>query len=118
MAPEGLPSNADAASDQEAEASRLVRAKKYDAALISPPDFSKPMEAYRKAIHDDAAAKQGAGSGAGGAPRSGSGSKGTGERGAWRERVAGGGIWLPGPIPRPKIIYTTANERSRWPTAG
>ena len=92
-----------------------MRAKKYDAALIFPPDFAKRLEAYRKAIHDDAAAKQGAGSGEqAGHLRSGSGSKGTGSGAHGGERVAGEGNMasrIP-EIPRPKIIYTTANERS------
>ena len=60
MAPEEQPSDGDTADDQAAEAGRLVQAKKFDAALVFPPDFAKRLEAYRKAIHDDAAAKQGA----------------------------------------------------------
>ena len=52
----GPPSNGDAAGDRTAEASRLVQAKKFDAALVFPPDFAQRLEAYRKAIHDDAAA--------------------------------------------------------------
>ena len=55
MAPDGSPSNGDAAGPV-AEASRLVQAKKFDAALVFPPDFARRLEAYRKAIHDDAAA--------------------------------------------------------------
>ncbi len=107
MAPEGLPSKGGAAGDQEAEASRLVQTKKYDAALIFPPDFAKRLEAYRKAIHDDAAAaKRGAGSGergAGGAPAQRVGEQVAGERNTASK--------IP-EIPRPKIIYTTLNERS------
>ena len=64
MAPEPPELNGDTAGDQAAKASQLVQAKKYDAALVIPPDFAKRLEAYRKAIHDDAGGgKRGAGGG-------------------------------------------------------
>ena len=70
MAPEGQRSASDMRRRPAAEAGRLVQAKNFDAAVVFPPDFAKRLEAYRKAIHDDAAAKagsreRGAGSGAG-----------------------------------------------------
>ena len=82
-----MPFNGDSVGNLVAEASRLVQEKKYDAALVFPPDFARRLEAYRKAIHDDAAA----------GTRSAPLPKGEGS-------IAD--------IPRPKIIYTTANERS------
>ncbi|MGA2256929.1 MAG: ABC transporter permease subunit, partial [Thermoguttaceae bacterium] len=85
MAPEGQPSSSDTAGDQTAEASQLVQTKKFDAAVVFPPDFARRLEAYRKAIHDQAAA---------------------GKRSATDtdSKIS--------EIPRPTIIYTTANERS------
>ena len=85
IAPEGQYAN-DTCGDQVAEISRLVP-KKYDAALVFPPDFAQRLAAYRTAIHD-AAAKPAAG------PTSQASSGKSTE------------------IPRPKIIYTTVNERS------
>ncbi len=88
MAPEGPPSGSDTASDWTAEANRLVQSKKFDAALVFPPDFANRLEAYRKAIHVAA------------------------------NRLPSPPAPLPKgegsivEIPRPKIIYTTANERS------
>ncbi|MEI8374041.1 MAG: ABC transporter permease subunit/CPBP intramembrane protease [Planctomycetota bacterium] len=88
LAPEGPPSGSDTAGDWAAEANRLVQTKKFDAALVFPPDFAKRVEAYRKAIHVAASRPPSP-------PASLSG---------------GGGSSVE--IPRPKIIYTTANERS------
>ncbi len=73
--------------EQQAEASRLVQLKTYDAAVVFPPDFAKQVEAYRRAILDDAGA--------------------SGSRRAKRAETP------IAEIPRPKIIYTTANERSQ-----
>ena len=52
------PSAGDAAGDGGGEPAGA--SQKFDAALIFPPDFAKRLEAYRKAIHDDAPAKQAA----------------------------------------------------------
>jgi len=114
MAPEGPPSGGDAAGDWTAEASRLVQAKKFDAALVFPPDFAARLEAYRKAIHDNTVKKP--------SPPA-TLPKGEGSSKAPPPLSKGDGIVAPLPplskgerggveIPRPKIIYTTANERS------
>ena len=95
MWPQGQPASGDAAGEGAAEASRLVQAKKYDAALVFPPDFAKRLEAYRKAIHDDAAAGRLRGAA--------SDSK------ISKSQISDAKI---PEIPRPKIIYTAANERS------
>ena len=120
---EGQPSNSDAAdagtmySWSTAEASRLVQAKKFDAALVFPPDFAKRLEAYRKAIHDDAAA--------GKLPRAGSESQILKSQISdlksqdLKSEISNPQISnsqisdskVP-EIPRPKIIYTAANARS------
>ena len=119
MAPEAPPSNGDAAGDWIAEASRLVESKKVDAALVFPPDFAQRLEAYRKTIHDDTAAKPSSA-----APVAKSG----GKEPSPAAPLPKSGDKKPSPppplpvgegrvvqIPRPKIIYTTANDRS--PTA-
>ena len=95
-----MATEAPSAGDSTAEASRLVQTKKFDAALIFPPDFAKRLEAYRKAIHDDAAA--------GKLPVAGPGSKISNSE-ISKSKISNSGV---AEIPRPKIIYTTANERS------
>ena len=98
--PKGSLPAVDRGDDRAAEASRLVQAKKFDAALVFPPDFAKRLEAYRKAIHDDAARSPDAGQ-----PMP---DEASAARTASAERSAASIA----EIPRPKIIYTTANERS------
>jgi sodium transport system permease protein len=107
IVPEGQPLAGGLANDPGAEASRLVQEKKYDAALIFPPDFARRLEAYRKAIHDDAVISKNP------APAP--------TRGKSTAHVLRPPATAPGngnkethvlEIPRPKIIYTTANERS------
>ena len=79
----------------EADATRLVQAKKFDAALIFPPDFAQRLDAYRKAIQDGTNARS------------------TGfSRKPAQKPPEGGTTNAIAEIPRPKIIYTTANERS------
>src|SRR5208282_4719425 len=93
LAPES--SISDTAGDEAAEASRQVQAKEFDAALVFPPDFAQRLEAYRKAIKDDSVGKRVSAtkpSPPAPLPRA--------EEGT------------PVEIPRPKIIYTSANERS------
>ncbi len=62
--------------------------KKYDAALVFPPDFAQRLAAYRTAIRDAAGKPPAAGS--------------TSQTSSGKNPE----------IPRPKIIYTTVNERS------
>ena len=128
MAPRDLLAKGATSADLAAEASRLVQAKKFDAAVIFPPDFAKRLEAYRKAIQDDAAT--------GRLPVAGRDSKAVFQAkrpGTFSESRArrlpnnvptdpiapqsdsfpeGEGSKVR-EIPRPKIIYTTANERSQ-----
>ncbi len=79
----------------QAEIDRLVNEKKYDAALVFPPDFAARLDAYRKAIQEATAHARSAGLG----------------RNA--EQPPEGRTTSPIPeIPRPRIIYTAANERS------
>ena len=133
----------------EAEATRLVQAKKVDAALIFPPDFAARLQAYRWTMCHNAARKlpSPSGRGAGGEGGLRSVATKTSPRGdlnpqagvdpSSRNRAAsnqpsppaplpeGEGGLHPSPpahvpegegsligIPRPKIIYTEANERS------
>ncbi len=110
MWPQGQPASSDAAGEGAAEASRLVQAKKYDAALVFPPDFAKRLEAYRKAIHDDAAAGRlrGAASDSKISKSQFSNSQ------IPKSQISDANVpdaKIP-EIPRPKIIYTAANERS------
>jgi len=86
IAPEGQFAN-DTCNDQAAEIGRLVP-KKYDAALVFPPDFAQRLAAYRTAIRDAAGKPPAAGS--------------TSQTSSGKNPE----------IPRPKIIYTTVNERS------
>ena len=74
-------------ADSREEARQAVQLGRYDAALDFPDDFAQRLEAYRQAIR-----KQGQ-------PR-------TGDR---QPSGADGAAQLP----RPKIVYTTANERSQ-----
>ncbi len=87
-----------------AEASRRVQAKDFDAALIFPPDFAKQLEAYRKAIHDDAArvlAQRVGGEQGAGSREQGAGSREQGARSKERRVKAGWhadyGYMVPGP---------------------
>ena len=97
------------AADAEAKASQLVQAKKFDAALVFPPDFAQRLEAYRQAIHDDAMAAPAA------AGRRISESKISNPQN-FRSQISDLKSQISNPqvseIPQPKIIYTTANERS------
>jgi sodium transport system permease protein len=97
MAPNSQSSNGDAADDQAAEAKRLVEAKNFDAALLFPPDFADRLEAYRKAIHDDAARPNSKFSDS-------------------RSQISDLKSQISNPkipeIPKPKIVYTKTNERS------
>ena len=104
MAPRRSPSDGDAAGDQTAEASRQVQAKEFDAALVFPPDFAKRLEAYRKAIHDDAVRRGAKISDLKTSDRNISNLNSQILKSQMRSIVE---------IPRPKIIYTTANERSQ-----
>jgi sodium transport system permease protein len=80
----------------KADADRLVREKNFDAALVFPPDFAQRLDAYRKAIQEATARARGTGF-----------SKDPGPL-ALKEVAASP---VPG-IPRPKIIYTAANDGS------
>ena len=87
-------SDACAFEDARIDAERQVRDKKYDAAIVFPPDFAQRLDGYRKAIQAETAARI---AGASHKP----------------ERAApAGGTTAVAEIPQPKIIYTTANERS------
>ena len=77
------------------EIDRLVKEKKFDAALVFPPDFAQRLDAYRKAIQEAAARARNVSGGTLGVPN------------------ADGTRSVPDTlIPRPKIIYTAAVERS------
>jgi sodium transport system permease protein len=98
MAPPRVPGDSkspgDDVLDAEAEASRQVQAKEVDAALVFPPDFAARLTAYRNAI-------------AGGRD----------EGGRMKDKGIGASSFIlhPSsfpPVPRPKIIYNSANERS------
>jgi len=93
MAPEQPPSQNGASADAVTEAGRQVQAKDFDAALVFPPDFARRLEAYRKAIKDDLG---------GGKP-----AKKPSPNAALQDRE--GRVVE---IPRPKIIYNSAHERS------
>jgi sodium transport system permease protein len=81
--------------DMQAAIERLVKEKKFDAALVFPPDFAQRLDSYRKAIQDATARARNNSSGTLRVPS---------ESGTQR---------VPDTlIPRPKIIYTAANERS------
>lgn len=74
-------------ADPQAEADRLVRSGKYEAALYFPPDFANQLAAFRDAIHRRA-----------------------------ENRAAGRPDAEPAvrlEVPSPKIIYTTANDKSQ-----
>ena len=73
----------------EAAANRTVENKEYDAALVFPPDFARRLEVYRKALGETAARPN---------PQA--------------PRPRGSPVGTTAELPRPKIIYTTANERS------
>jgi sodium transport system permease protein len=94
MAPEGQTAGNHPGDDGVAEAGRLVQTKRIDAALVFPPDFTKRLEAYRKAIHE------------------GTGKPGADRKTALQESGTPAERLRYAEIPRPKIIYTTANERS------
>jgi sodium transport system permease protein len=72
--------------EMQAAIDRLVKEKKFDAALVFPPDFAERLDSYRKAIRGAAAHT--------------------------RENASGTRTAPDTLIPRPKIIYTAANERS------
>ncbi len=97
MAPDIEPSSGDAV----AKASRLVQAKQVDAALIFSPDFARRLEAYRMAIHHDAAALKQA------AARP----EGSQNLKSQTSNLRTSNLETP-EIPRPRIIYSAANERS------
>ncbi len=80
-------------ADDAAFAERLVQARRYDAALVFPPDFARRLEAFRAGIQDRARS-----TGLSRKPNTIPPEGGT--TGAFPE------------IPRPKIIYSAANERS------
>ena len=117
MAPE-QPSGGGAAGDEAAEASRLVQAKKFDAALASSARFRPPTGGLSQG-HPAGSGREGAGSGERGA--------GSGEQGARRaRRVAGVGEqgagsgeqgareMLPAPssqLPAPGFIGQAGNGR-------
>jgi sodium transport system permease protein len=105
MTPDAQSSNGETTDDQAAAARRLVQAKKFDAALVFPPDFASRLEAYRKAIQDDAAAGRPSDAET---PRRGD----AGTKEPPRPRVPASPRPFLVEIPRPEIIYTTANERS------
>ena len=105
MTPDAPSSNGETTGDQAAAARRLVQAKKFDAALVFPPDFASRLEAYRKAIQDDAAAGRPSETET---PRRGD----AGTKEPPRPRVPASPRPFLVEIPRPEIIYTTANERS------
>jgi sodium transport system permease protein len=86
---EKLPHAAASSEDMQTAIERLVKEKKFDAALVFPSDFAQRLDAYRKAIQEATARTHGAG-----------------VRGTSANATA-----VPA-IPRPKIIYTAANERS------
>ncbi len=78
-----------------ADADRLVREKDFDAALVFPPDFAQRLDAYRTAIQEATAGARGNVSG------------------TLRVPEAGSTRSVPDTlIPRPKIIYTAANDSS------
>jgi sodium transport system permease protein len=76
------------------EAVRGVRSGQYDAALFFPDDFARRLDAFRRALREEARSK---GQGQG---RPGNGDGNGGARAALQ-------------VPSPEIIYTTANERSQ-----
>jgi sodium transport system permease protein len=69
--------------DWLAEARRAVQATQYDAALYFPESFARDIADYRRAIEQ------------------------------WTQRAAQGEQRQVPELPQPKIIYTTANERSQ-----
>ncbi len=77
------PGNSEEESDQLARARRAVQASQYDAALYFPETFAREMADYRQAIH------------------------------RWMQHTAPGQRREVPELPHPKIIYTTANERSQ-----
>ena len=95
MAEKALPEGTTSEAAKDA-IDRLVKEKKFDAALIFPPDFAQRLDAYREAIQEAAARARGPGFNRNPGPLA--------------PKVVGAN---PVPdIPRPKIIYTAANERS------
>ena len=82
------PGNSEKTLDQLAQARRAVEAAKYDAALYFPETFARQMADYRQAIEQWM------------------------QRAAEGERGPGESRKVP-ELPQPKIIYTTANERSQ-----
>ncbi len=89
-------SSAAGAKAAQDEAQHSVQGNEIDAALIFPPDFAQRLDAYRKSIQAEAARARSPGF----------------SRNALDKPPEGGATSAVPEIPRPKIIYTAANERS------
>lgn len=74
-------------TDPQAEADRLVRAGKYEAALYFPPDFADQLAAFRQAIRRRAESREAG------------------------QPDADATVRLE--VPSPKVIYSTANDKSQ-----
>jgi sodium transport system permease protein len=107
MAPPRQAGDSDTAGE-ETEAARQVQAKDVDAALVFPPDFAARLKAYRDAIAG--------GKDEGGRMKDkGIGGSSAAVTASIQDHRATADILHPSsflPIPRPKVIYNSAHDRS------